>query len=133
MRNHFVYKDKKVKKFNHVTVVEGDAEIKESTVQELDDLDMKIASSLWMLSNPEAVIARSKCSPEDTYDEKKGLIVASRKAELKSVKRYLNRVTELKKYVQQLLTLTQDIEDQLDFKMVRLSLDLVRNAREGKE
>ena len=130
MRNHFVYKDKEVKRFNHVTVVEGSSHMKESTIHYLNTLSADISDLLWSLDDYEETTGRSKCAPEDTYDEKKGLIVASRKAELKAVKRYLSKVDELKKNLEKITDLVNDIEDQLDFKMVRLSLELVRNARE---
>lgn len=130
MRNHFVYKDKDVKRFNHVTVVEGSSHMKESTIHYLDVLAMDISGTLWHLGSCKETTGRSKCAPEDKYDEKKGLIVASRKAELKAVKRYLSQVDKLKKNLEKMTDLVHDIEDQLDFKMVRLSLELVRNARE---
>ncbi len=130
MRNHFVYKDKEVKRFNHVTVVEGSSGIKLSTVHYLDALSMDISDTLWHLSGSKETTGRSKCAPEDNYDEKKGLIVASRKAELKAVKHYLKKVDELKRTLEKMTDLVNDMEDQLDFKMVNLSLELVRNARE---
>ena len=133
MRNHFVYKDKEVKRFNHVTVVEGESVIKSSTTNELDYYLTKMEDLVWELRYNEQFTGRSKCAPEDKYDEKKGLIVASRKAELKAVKHQLTKVDELKRTLEKMTDLVHDMEDQLDFKMGRLSLELVRNAREKGE
>ena len=123
-RNHFVYKDKEVKRFNHVTVVKGEAKIKESTVSELTELENKIqliSCELW--ARPE-VTGRAKCSPEDTFNEKTGLIVASRKAELKAAKLYLKTVDELIVLTERYLELLRSMEDNIDYKTGKLTLDL---------
>ena len=123
-RNHFVYKDKEVKRFNHVTVVKGGAKIKESTLNELTELENKIQDISYALWADTETTGRAKCSPEDEFNEKIGLVVASRKAELKAAKQYLKAVDELIVLTERYLELLRSMEDNIDYKVGKLTLDL---------
>lgn len=123
-KNHLVYKDTEVKRFNHVTVVKGRANIKASTLRELSELENKIQDIRCVLWSEPEVTGRAKCSPEDTFNEKTGLVVASRKAELKSAKYYLKAVDELIVLTERYLELLRSIEDNIDYKVGKLTLDL---------
>lgn len=54
-------------------------------------------------STYEAVKGVAKLSSEDTYDERTGVIVASRKAEYKAMKRQAKRLTAVKKSIEAML------------------------------
>lgn len=129
MKSYLVYKDKDVKRFKHVTVVEGKGNLKESTYDQLAHLNSKLDYAACELYGEIKAKGRSKCSPSDTYDEKLGLIVASRKAELKVAKAKLVAITKVRKAAEEYLELLKNIEDKLDYKVGKLNLDLVRINR----
>jgi len=130
-RNHLVYKDTDVKRFNHVTVVKGVSYLKTHTLQEVVNKKEKLNDLLEPLYEWEETTGRSKCAPEDTYNEKHGLVVASRKAELKANRHYLTKVTEARRAAEDLLKLLKDIEDKVDFKAGMISLNLVQANKKG--
>ena len=66
----------------------------------------------------------SKCSDEDEYDGKKGYVIASRRAELKATKLALKDVTEFERKLASLHNLVKEMEDSLDQKVVKFSVDL---------
>jgi hypothetical protein len=126
MKNYFVYKDEEVKRFNHVTVVKGSFKLKNSAETLLDEkfINLNALHNCVVYSNKEKE-GRSKCDPKDTYNAKTGLIIASRKAELKANKETLSWVTEARKAAEEYLELLKDIEDKLDYKVGKTELDLI--------
>ena len=130
-KNRYAYKDKDVKTFNKkVTVVKGEMKIKDSAMDDLNRFDSMICISYYALLETVEATGKSKCSPEDTYDEKTGLIVASRKAELKATKVKLKQVDRAIKIAEQYLEYLRELEDKLDYKVVKLSVDLIAKNRE---
>ena len=98
-KNCGVYKDKEVKRFNQVTVVKGETHLKGNMFDELTKAYLELEEASYFPYARETT-GRSKCDPEDTYDAKTGLIVASRKAELKGNKYLLKDITTLRRAAQ---------------------------------
>lgn len=124
MKNHCVYKDKEVNHYGQVTVVKGTCDVKDNVLREIKRLVYKVNDASEITPHVET-IGKTKCDADDTFDTKKGLIVASRKAELKATIKICKEVTKLRQEVEELYRFLLDIEDKIDYKAGRLSLDLV--------
>ena len=130
-RNYYSYKDLNVETLNNLqTRVDGILTIDKYERNRLSVLQHNLEEVYYKLPSAYLESAKSTCCEEDTYNAKKGLVVASRKAELKTMNRALKDVANLRRALEKELELVKDIEDKLDFKALRLSLELVKINRE---
>lgn len=129
-KNYYHYKDAGVLYDEHKTTVVGQCVSNKNVLDDLTILQNQVINTYYLLNDKYIAMASSQCLEEDTYSKKKGMIIASRKAEIKAFKKALKDVTLLRRALEQELELVKDMEDKLDLKVIKLALDLVRINRE---
>ena len=131
-RNYYRYRDTciKIDKYTKTTKVAGSLTLDENEWNKLDRLQRDIDDAIEDVETFIHEVGKSTCCKEDTYNQKKGIIVASRKCELKTMKKALRQVTNLRRALEKELELVKDMEDKLDLKFLTLSLQLIKINRE---
>lgn len=132
IKKHSKYTDKRVSKYDHVTVVHGEARLNKedyrAIIRKIDRL-----TDAYLELKPEATATgRAICSPEDEYNEETGLFIASRRAEIKSTMSLLKQITKLRKEAEEYLNLLLDIEDGLDYTVGSKVLELCAKLKEDE-
>ena len=156
----YTYRDTNVKRTGTVTVVDGVLSLTEKQFKKLDEQFKEVATTYQTAIDPQPVqtitygaygqmtteitgwtteksysaTSYSKCNPEDNYNAKTGLIVASRKTESKLLYKAAADLTNLRKSLETLLETVKDMEDKTLFKLGKntLSLAKIQNETEVK-
>lgn len=126
-RNYYRYRDFAVTHFpdEKKTIVDGNANFDFFEHAKLMNLHRESDSSFKEFNGIINSVGVAKCCDEDIYDEHMGMVVASRKCELKAMKSALKDFTRYRKALEKELELVKDIEDKLDLKVLKLSLELI--------
>ena len=153
-KSYYAYRDENVKRVGTVTVVDGALTLTDKGFNELQDKFDELACKMEQVTRPQPVNqyivigkkgvkveeqqigectgaifkarAYSKCDSTDTYNAKTGLVIASRKVEEKLNRRALKDITALRQSLEELLTLVKSMEDSVDYKVGKLTLDLAK-------
>lgn len=110
-KSPFVYKEISTKKFNDkVTLVTGELTLKKHILENIYFLESELINSLSALGCWNSDTGKSILSEEDKFDEKTGIVLASRRAEVKLLKQLYKDSSNALKNLNDLMDLINEIK-----------------------
>lgn len=111
------------------TVVFGESEPNKELYEKAVNKLWKAIEMLTITSEPTVVKGVAKCHPDDAYDEKTGVMIASRKAELKARVKTYNKYTDVINILEEVVDLLDDENESIGQRLTvicdELNMELV--------